>query len=446
MAAFMLASMKLSATGHGEDPYRYFEWFLATIKGFPLISTTMVGFYALHPLVAQQTITNLFAFLTPQVTHLIDQTGSAPFSGGASTASTGLTRRTKKNKGNRTKGTWGNWPTSATPGDFAGASIQAQTPHPSLAAQREAAYVAEIQQLRALVATSDTATAFFVQQQQQHAYALQNAPSAFRPRSHYCGFHGWNNDHNGTACRAMAGDKRFTDAMKAATTHVGTGGNPKIGVPVGFIRPSPHHSFFPLDSPNVCLTCLPSLSQALGTKSCLPPPYEDTSARAETALLTRLESEGYKAPLVREAARAFPVCSALPVLYDGLDVSVLPHKSVSWSAPLVTLSGVSSVFCFPVKTDKTQQQHLRLDPYPHSNRPHPNSPSPPSRLSSSRFAHPNAFAFLASDDDVSDDEDDDGDDVSDSSSSVSDNASVFPQLILPQVSSPFSDLDLPPPL
>jgi hypothetical protein len=25
MTAFMLASMKLSATGHGEDPYRYFE-------------------------------------------------------------------------------------------------------------------------------------------------------------------------------------------------------------------------------------------------------------------------------------------------------------------------------------------------------------------------------------------------------------------------------------
>ena len=145
MTTFMLASMKLSATGHGEDPYRYFEWFLATIKGFPLISTTMVGFYALHPLVAHQTITNLFAFLTPQVNHLIDQTGSAPFSGGASTASTGLTRRPKKNKGNRTKGTWGNWPTSATPGNFAGASIQAQTPHPSLAAQREAAYVAEIQ-------------------------------------------------------------------------------------------------------------------------------------------------------------------------------------------------------------------------------------------------------------------------------------------------------------
>jgi hypothetical protein len=36
MTAFMLASMKLLATGHGKDPYRYFELFLATIKSFPL--------------------------------------------------------------------------------------------------------------------------------------------------------------------------------------------------------------------------------------------------------------------------------------------------------------------------------------------------------------------------------------------------------------------------
>ncbi len=70
----MLASMKLSATGHGEDPYRYFEWFLATIKALPLIATTtMVRFYGAHPLVAQQTIANLFANLAPQVTHLIDR-------------------------------------------------------------------------------------------------------------------------------------------------------------------------------------------------------------------------------------------------------------------------------------------------------------------------------------------------------------------------------------
>ena len=217
-------------------------------------------------------------------------------------------------------------------------------------------------------------------------------------------------------------------------------------MPVGFIRPSPHHSFFPPDSPNACLACLPSLSQALGTKSCLPPPYDDTSARAETALLTRLESEGYNAPLVREAARASPVCPDLLALSVGLDVPVSPVQSALWLDPLVTLSGVSSVFRFPFKTDKIQQQHLRLDPNPHSNRLYPNSTSSPSRLSSSRFAHPNAFACLSSS--LDSDEDDD---VSDSSSSVSDDdhdasSSVFPPLILPLVSSPFADLDIPPSL
>jgi hypothetical protein len=220
----------------------------------------MVGFYGQYPLVNQQNIANLFAYLTPQVPHLIDQTGSAPFSGGASTA---VPKNGKKGengkKGNRTKGTWGSWQTSGTPGYFAGAILQAQTPPTFLSSDREAAYVAEIQQLRALVATSDNANAFFVQ---QHAYATQNDPSAYRPRSHYCGLHGLNNDHNGSKCRGMARDKRFTEAMRAATTHVGTGGNPKVGVPVGFVRPSPHHAYFPLASPDGCLACLPSLSQA----------------------------------------------------------------------------------------------------------------------------------------------------------------------------------------
>jgi hypothetical protein len=60
-----------------------------------------------------------------------------------------------------------------------------------------------------------TANAFSLQ---QHAYAAQNGSSAQRPRSH---LHGWNNDHNGTECRVMARDRRYTDAMRAATTHVG---------------------------------------------------------------------------------------------------------------------------------------------------------------------------------------------------------------------------------
>ncbi len=82
---FLLASLKLSATGHGEEPYRYFELFLESIKGFPLISTTLDGFYQRYPTVPQQNITTLFGYLESMVSHLINQTGSTPFSGGATT-------------------------------------------------------------------------------------------------------------------------------------------------------------------------------------------------------------------------------------------------------------------------------------------------------------------------------------------------------------------------
>jgi hypothetical protein len=87
MTSFQLASLKLTETGNGEGAYRYFEWFKETVKGFPLIATTtsMVGYYAAQPLVAQQNIATLFAYLAPQCTHLIEQTGTAPFSGGALT-------------------------------------------------------------------------------------------------------------------------------------------------------------------------------------------------------------------------------------------------------------------------------------------------------------------------------------------------------------------------
>jgi hypothetical protein len=112
MTSFQLASMKLSDTGHGEDAYRYFEWFKDTVKGFPLVATTMVGFYALQPLIAQQNIATLFAYLAPQCTHLIEQTGTAPFSGEALTPApkgptSHLNRRTKQKGKKQAKAAWG---------------------------------------------------------------------------------------------------------------------------------------------------------------------------------------------------------------------------------------------------------------------------------------------------------------------------------------------------
>ncbi len=37
MNLFMLASIKPTASGHGEKPYRYFEMFLESVKGFPVL-------------------------------------------------------------------------------------------------------------------------------------------------------------------------------------------------------------------------------------------------------------------------------------------------------------------------------------------------------------------------------------------------------------------------
>jgi hypothetical protein len=192
----------------------------------------MIGYYALQALVAQQNIVTLFAFLTPQCTHLIEQTDTTPFSGGALTSApkdptSNLNRRKKQQKGkNQAKASWGSWQNSASPGLFAEAGFQVQKLPIFFSSDREAEYVAEIPQLRAMLTTPNTANAFSMQ---QHAYVTQNVSSAQRPRSRYCGVHGWNNDHNGTEYRVMARNSRFTDAMRAATTHVGTGGEPQGG-------------------------------------------------------------------------------------------------------------------------------------------------------------------------------------------------------------------------
>ncbi len=182
MTSVQLAALKLSETGHEEDAYRYFEWFKATVQGFHLIATTMVGYYANQPLVAQQKIATLFAYLTPQCTHLIEQTGTAPFSGWALTPApkgptSNLNRRKKQKGKNQAKAAWGSWQNSAPPSHFAGAEFQAQTPPTFLGSDREAEYVAEIQQLgtTAAVATPSTANAFLLQ---QHGYAAQNGSSA----------------------------------------------------------------------------------------------------------------------------------------------------------------------------------------------------------------------------------------------------------------------------
>ena len=44
--------------------------------------------------------------------------------------------------------------------------------------------------------------------------------------------HGFNISNDSPNCRVMASDEQYTPAMRAATTPVGTGGNPNVGPPV----------------------------------------------------------------------------------------------------------------------------------------------------------------------------------------------------------------------
>jgi hypothetical protein len=41
MAKFKLNTMKLTASGYGKSPYDYFEAFLTTLQGFPIVATSM---------------------------------------------------------------------------------------------------------------------------------------------------------------------------------------------------------------------------------------------------------------------------------------------------------------------------------------------------------------------------------------------------------------------
>ncbi len=44
MNLFTLAAVKLTASGHGENPYRYFEMFIESVKGFPVIRQKLAAF------------------------------------------------------------------------------------------------------------------------------------------------------------------------------------------------------------------------------------------------------------------------------------------------------------------------------------------------------------------------------------------------------------------
>jgi hypothetical protein len=143
MAKFKLNTLKLTASGYGKSPYDYFEAFLTTLQGFPIVATSMSTFYAQNPRVADHTIANLFPFLIPQIPFLLAQSNASPFSGAATQRQPNNKNKNKSNK--NTKGAktharqqWGPKGPTATASHFAGASVQAAVTHnPDSDLQRE---------------------------------------------------------------------------------------------------------------------------------------------------------------------------------------------------------------------------------------------------------------------------------------------------------------------
>jgi hypothetical protein len=151
MNLFMLASVKLTASGHGENPYRYFEMFLESVKGFPVLRQQLPGFFTAYPTVNEQTITVLFCVSPPSHhTHdgRIQRFSVFPGSNRSAQAypesSPEAAQKPQWSQARLERNTWTSPGQLAFSPHFAGALHQAQTPPAFLGQDREAAYVAEI--------------------------------------------------------------------------------------------------------------------------------------------------------------------------------------------------------------------------------------------------------------------------------------------------------------
>jgi hypothetical protein len=76
----------------------YFEMFLDSVKGFPVLQHQLPGFYIAYPAVNLQTITVLFAYLQPLITHILAESSASPFSGAATATSPKPNNRRQKQR------------------------------------------------------------------------------------------------------------------------------------------------------------------------------------------------------------------------------------------------------------------------------------------------------------------------------------------------------------
>jgi hypothetical protein len=216
--------------------------------------------------------------------------------------------------------------------------------------------------------------------QSPHTSLLSSAP----PRDFYCWLHGWNNTHHGGTRNIMGTNQAYTPAMRSVRGPDGTGGNPKIGVPVHYSRPPKFFSPFttcgpclPLPLPTFSPPC-PPLSPVTSVKINADPPYEDKRGHVlQTLPLDRFEGE--RVSRVREMACLHlprsPSTYLPPPIVPPIPTPILtshppyhsprrfhpkaplpPHSaspptispqssSVSWSSPLVLSCALINLWC-----------------------------------------------------------------------------------------------------
>ncbi len=239
-----MASQRLKRSGQGETPFKYFEMFLETVKGFPLVLHCMTPYYAANPGIRTQSLATLFPFLEGMLSFLLKNDPGSPFTGAAVTKPN---TRPPRNRPSRRSNRGLNPPTARSnspapphntqwspqgPVAYSASSSSSLSPEPSQAE------IIKLHGNTADMVGSPSRDAHFGMPVPPTDYPIATLFSESRPRTNYCWLHGWNNTH----------------AMKHATGPNGIGGIPRVGVPVSFSRP---HFF--LFASTFCLSTLSPL-------------------------------------------------------------------------------------------------------------------------------------------------------------------------------------------
>jgi hypothetical protein len=85
---YLLASQRLTRSGQGETPFKYFEMFLETVKAFPLVLHCMTPYYTANTGIRTQSLATLFPFLEGMLPLLLKNDPGSPFSGAVTKANT----------------------------------------------------------------------------------------------------------------------------------------------------------------------------------------------------------------------------------------------------------------------------------------------------------------------------------------------------------------------